>query len=254
MASLQSSRSSFARATRGGQASCTGARRDGSADRQLTPASRPFARRLLALLGLCLLVGVASACDRDTAATVASASASSGPSDELPVLGAVPAFRLTRESGVPFGSTELEGKVVIADFVFTSCGSVCPRLTRRMLDLQARVPRLGEGVMLASFSVDPENDTPAVLAAYARDAEADPGKWVFLTGELGAVQEVVKKGFKLGMGKLAAGASAEGHEGGVFHAERFVLLDRERRIRGYYRNEDDDVARLVRDATRLLDR
>lgn len=207
----------------------------------------------VALAGFAALLGLVGCDARGSSATAPSASAAAE-SGELPVLGQVPTFRFTRESGGPFGSTELEGKVVIADFVFTSCGSVCPRLTRRMLDLQARVPRLGAGAMLVSFSVDPENDTPAVLATYARDAKADPTKWVFLTGELGAVQDVVKKGFKLGMGKLAPGASAEGHEGGVFHAERFVLLDKERRIRGYYRNEDDDVARLVRDATQLLDR
>ena len=91
----------------------------------------------------------------------------------LPVLGEVPAFRLTSQDGRPYGSEELRGKVWVANFIFTSCTSSCPRLTSKMAIVQRRIRNTDESVHLVSFSVDPDNDTPARLAAYAEQYHYD---------------------------------------------------------------------------------
>ena len=86
------------------------------------------------------------------------------------------------ERGAPFANDAMLGHVSVVDFVFTRCPSSCPRLTARMGELQARLKKDGSDARLVSFSVDPENDTPPVLAAYAAKAGAEPGRWTFVTG------------------------------------------------------------------------
>jgi len=156
----------------------------------------------------------------------------------------LPAFELTSERGQPFGSKDLQGKVYVADFVFTSCPTVCPRLTERMAKIQHRSRNLGIAFQLVTFTVDPDNDTPQVLADYARSVHANPARWSFLTGPLGDVEKTVVQGFKLAMGK------EEVSEGifSIFHGERFVLVDQNGMIRGYYEATDAGTDALLRDA------
>jgi len=155
----------------------------------------------------------------------------------------LPAFELTNQDGQGFGSADLRGKVWIADFIFTSCPTVCPKLTKRMAELQQRGRNLGEAFHLVSFTVDPESDTPEKLAAFAREYHPNPRRWSFLTGPLGEVETTVVKGFKIAMGKeeVAPGLFS------VFHGERFVLVDQKGSIRGYYENSDEGLDDLMRD-------
>ena len=171
------------------------------------------------------------------------------PTAPKPVL-ELPAYTLTDHHGKPFGAADLRGKPYIADFVFTSCPSVCPRLTKRMVEVQKRTEDLGGSLRLVTFSVDPENDTPEVLAAYARKYGADEARWTFLTGPLGEVETVVLRGFKIAMGKK------ETTEGilEIFHGERFVLVDGEGKLRGFYDADDKGIEAIVRDARLVLDR
>src|SRR5580692_5689518 len=111
------------------------------------------------------------------------------------VYGHLPAFHLVNEQGQPVTQSSLLGHVTVVDFIFTRCPSSCPRLTARMAELQGRLARSKSGARLVSISVDPENDTPAVLAAYAARAQADPGRWSFLTGTAQDVESVVVSGF-----------------------------------------------------------
>ena len=93
------------------------------------------------------------------------------PAPPLPVLGAVPAFHLVDERGAPLRERRpCAATSTVVDFIFTRCPSSCPRLTARMAELQARLAKDGSDARLVSFSVDPENDTPPVLAAYAAKA------------------------------------------------------------------------------------
>jgi protein SCO1/2 len=170
------------------------------------------------------------------------------PRPPLPVFGQVPAFQLVDEHGAPYTAGSLQGHTTVVDFIFTRCPSSCPRLTARMGEIQKRLTSDGSGVRLASFSVDPENDTPAVLAAYAAKAGADPARWAFVTGPVDDIIGVVVRGFKVSAAKVARGAS----DYDVTHGDWFVLVDRAGQIRGYYGSEDgQDVGALVGDAERL---
>jgi protein SCO1 len=159
----------------------------------------------------------------------------------------LPAYTLTDHHGKPFGAANLRGKPYIADFVFTSCPSVCPRLTQRMLEIQRRTEDLGDALHLVTFSVDPETDTPERLAAYARKYEANEARWTFLTGQLGEVETVIVKGFKIALGKTETSPGIFD----IFHGERFVLVDGEGKVRGYYDANDEGVEAIIRDARRF---
>ncbi|HEX8680101.1 MAG TPA: SCO family protein [Chthoniobacterales bacterium] len=157
--------------------------------------------------------------------------------------GTAPAFALTNQNGEPFGSAQLQGKVWIADFIFTSCRGPCPLISSRMADMQK--PLAKSDVHLVSFTVDPETDTPEVLRDYAHRLQAQPGRWDFLTGPKDTLYELTQKGFKLAV-------QDEGAETGPDHATRAVLVDRKGTIRGYYDMlAPDTVAKLVADAGKL---
>ena len=104
------------------------------------------------------------------------------PHPPLPVLGQIPDFRLIDQRGAAFTTAQMRGHVTVVDFIFTHCPASCPRLTARMGELQARLASDRSDARLVSISVDPENDTPAVLADYGAKAHADPARWTFVTG------------------------------------------------------------------------
>jgi protein SCO1 len=159
----------------------------------------------------------------------------------LPMYGQIPAFELTSETGQPFHREALDGKVWVADFIFTTCTGPCPRLSSLMHNLQQSVISMPD-VRLVSFSVDPERDTPTALAQYAVRYHAQPERWKFLTGPRDSLDRLTRNDFKLG-----------NVDGKLIHSTRFVLLDRQSRIRGYYgTSEDDPVNQLVRDIKRVL--
>ena len=159
---------------------------------------------------------------------------------------ALPAFVLQNQYQKPYGSADLKGHVWVADFVFTSCPTVCPKLTKRMQEIQHRSRNLGDAFHLVTFTVDPENDTPERLATYAEAYHADPHRWAFLTGSLGEVEPTVVKGFKMAMGKdeLPAGSGLFS----IFHGEKLVLVDDQGFIRGYYDADDAGIEKLLHDA------
>jgi protein SCO1/2 len=156
-------------------------------------------------------------------------------SENPAVLGVAPDFSLIDQRGAEFRSTDLRGRIWVANFIFTRCTTMCPILTREMLDLQSRTASdpVGERVRLVSFSVDPEHDRPAVLAEYAAGHGADLDRWTFATGARAEIWELSKSGFKLPVGEAPPGA-----EDPLFHSDRFVLVDAEGRIRGYYGGMD----------------
>jgi protein SCO1/2 len=159
---------------------------------------------------------------------------------------ALPPFQLTDQWGKPFGSADLKGRIWVADFVFTSCPTVCPKLTKRMQEIQHRARNLGDAFHLVTISVDPETDTPEKLAAYAATYHATPTRWTFLTGPLDAIEPTVVRGFKIAMGKeeLAPGSGMFS----IFHGEKLVLVDPEGFIRGYYDADDEGITAMLHDA------
>ncbi len=158
------------------------------------------------------------------------------------MLGKVPAFELTQQDGSAYASKALDGKVWVANFVFTRCPTICPTFSAKMASIQKKT---GDAVRLVSFTVDPEFDTPEKLAAYATKFQATP-RWTFLTGERPAVEAIVIKGLMQTMVK------GDGSLMSIGHGSYFVLVDGKQQIRGFYRfNDDDSVERVVRDAATL---
>jgi protein SCO1/2 len=165
---------------------------------------------------------------------------------DLPRLGAAPAFTLVSESGTAVTTADYRGTVWIADFIFTRCGGSCPILSSRMLALSKKTADV-PAIRYVSFGVDPEYDTPEVLAAYARDLGADLSRWRFLHGERPVIRSLIKDGFKLAI----EDGPAESVEP-ILHSTRFVLVDGEGTIRGYYDGmEQPPVDVLEKDARAL---
>ena len=157
--------------------------------------------------------------------------------------GTAPAFLLTDQDGQPFDSARLKGKVWIADFIFTSCAGTCPEMSGKMARLQNRLNR---DIQLISVSVDPGRDTPPVLASYARRFKAEAGRWHFLTGDREKIAALVQQGFGL---SLAEGGSPQEP---VIHSIRFVLVDGNGVLRGFYDSTDPQaLEQLVHDANVL---
>ncbi len=168
----------------------------------------------------------------------------------LPELGSLPRFELVDQTGRPFGSADLAGRVWVASFIFTRCDTVCPIVTRQMARIQSHARNLEPAFHLVSISVDPEYDSPARLSEYARRYRASPRMWTFLTGRADAVRDTVVNGLRVSMGH-EAGAGAEG----ISHGTHLVLVDGAGRIRGYYDAASPGaVDQVVRDAALLVNR
>jgi cytochrome oxidase Cu insertion factor (SCO1/SenC/PrrC family) len=209
-------------------------------------------RALWALLAVVILVitaaGLHSAIKSARVARVLGESSLEGLQD----LGAVPAFTLTERSGRSVSSSDLRGSVWIADFIFTRCSGVCPMLTARFSRLERQLRRDGvDGVRLVSFSVDPSHDTPEVLRDYAARFKAPAAGWLFLTGDWEQMHRLIQGGFHVAMAKSDDPQVQPGEL--ITHSDRFVLLDRDLHIRGYYHGTDEaSVAQLQRDIRELL--
>jgi protein SCO1/2 len=145
---------------------------------------------------------------------------------------------LVDQEGRPFDPSTLRGKVWVAGFVFTTCPSSCPVVTKAMHDLRDRLDRYGlEEVEMVSFTVDPAHDTPAVLRQYMADQGLPSGNWRFVTGEPEAVFGLVRKGFKLGVGEREADATGVAYD--IAHSTKLALVDGDGGVRGFYGISDE---------------
>jgi protein SCO1/2/putative membrane protein len=159
------------------------------------------------------------------------------------------AFRFTERSGRTVTDADLADRVWIASFIFTRCPSSCPRISAVMKGFQARMAR--EGIQLVSLSVDPDHDTPEVLAKYARGLGSDPDHWWFLTAPKDEIYRFIRERFKLGVEGTTAEDQAAGAES-VAHSSKLALVDRGNRVVGYFDSTDPPaVRRLLRQAEHL---
>jgi protein SCO1 len=154
----------------------------------------------------------------------------------------VPNFSLTDQESRPVTRDSLKGRVWVASFFLSRCAGTCPMTSAKMASLQERIR--DPGVILVSFSMDPENDTPAVLKEYASRFRADAARWHMLTGEHAQITSIVD-----GLG-LAEGSGQQPKD--MIHSDRFVLVDREGNTRGDYDSNDPAAMdHLAEDATEL---
>jgi protein SCO1/2 len=147
--------------------------------------------------------------------------------NQLPILGQLPDFHFTESGGQPFGLSELKGKINVVDFMFTSCPMICPVMTAKMAKLYSDFA-IDTNVRFISITVDPQTDSLPVLRAYAIDHAITDNRWVFLRGPIEDVITLSEKGFMLSADRLPGG-----------HSTRFILVDNQGAIRGYYDSGDD---------------
>ena len=145
-----------------------------------------------------------------------------------PDLGAAPAFELTDHRNRKVSLDDLRGTPVVLDFVFTRCVAVCPAMSAQMERLRRDLPEDARFTRV-SITLDPEHDTPEVLRRYAAKRSA-PEDWLFLTAERQETTvTLAREGFHLAV-QTDTGDPANP----IVHSTRFVLIDGEGRIRGYY--------------------
>ena len=162
----------------------------------------------------------------------------------------IPAFSLVDQSGKSVTSSVTENKVYIADFFFTRCTSICPKMSTelsRVQDLFFNQPN----VILLSHTVDPENDNAEIIKAYAAEYKAVPGKWYFLTGEKEAIYKLAQGGYKIPAVDLGPETQSPGEM--FIHSEKLILVDQNQHIRGYYDGTNPkEVDRLILETKILL--
>ncbi len=170
---------------------------------------------------------------------------------ELPVYGQLPAYSLMDENGTPFGSSDLEGKVYIANFHFTSCPTLCPKIMAETQKIQKRVKGVGQAIAIVSYTVDPSRDSSQVLFKKAREVHANPYVWKFLTGPKNSMHDLVVGGFKVPMGDKE---EVEADMFDIAHTQKMVLVDGSGQIRGYYSLDRVSIDKLMIDVGLLINR
>ncbi len=158
----------------------------------------------------------------------------------------IPEFSFTNQNGETVGSKDAKDEIYVANFFFSTCKTVCPKMNEQMGKVQFAF-RNDPKFHIFSFTVDPETDSVPVLAAYAEKMKADNSKWWFLTGDKEKIYTLAREGFLI---PAAQGTKEEG----FFHSQDIILVDKQNRIRGVYDGtEPNEVDSLVDHAKLLLE-
>jgi protein SCO1/2 len=159
-------------------------------------------------------------------------------------------FRLQNQFGEEITLEDVKGKVFVAEYFFTTCGTICPIMTEQMTRVQHRF-RSNPNLKILSFTVDPEYDDIKVLNEYAKKYDAEKGQWHFLTGTREDLYNLARKSFFVLKPAEAANLGDAGSD--FIHTNNFVLVDQKLRIRGYYDGTDrDEVNQLMDDIEYLI--
>lgn len=154
-------------------------------------------------------------------------------------------FRLTNQNGKIITQRDYQDKIYVADFFFTTCPTICPKMTENMALIQARILDDSQ-VKLLSFSVTPQIDSVAQLKRYAIEKEVNDQKWNLVTGDKKEIYTLARKSF------LAVKEDGDGGPFDMIHTENFILVDPEKRIRGFYDGTDiKAMEELLQDITTL---
>ena len=150
-------------------------------------------------------------------------------------------FKLINQNGDTVTQEQYAQKIYIADFFFTTCPTICPVMTANMVDIQ-KIIQDDDEVMLLSHSVTPEIDSVPQLKKYALEKGVIDAKWNLVTGDKKQIYELARKSY------LAALDDGDGGPYDMIHTENFILVDKERRIRGFYDGtSSEEVAQLLED-------
>jgi protein SCO1 len=157
----------------------------------------------------------------------------------LPVYGQIASFTLTNQDGQPLSLSDLQGKVWVADIIFTRCPGPCLKMTRQMRELQAAFPAKSQA-KLVSLTTDPVFDTPPVLKTYAQRFGVDFNRWLFLTGTQKQIANLAIDSLKL----TAIEKKPEERESPVdlfVHSTIFVVVDKQAKLRGIFETSGEGI-------------
>ena len=143
-------------------------------------------------------------------------------------------FALTNQNGESISQDNYANKIYIADFFFTTCPSICPIMTKNMAKVQQQILN-DDDVLLLSHSVTPQIDSVAQLKKYALEKGVVDAKWNLVTGDKKQIYELARKSY------LAVKTDGDGGPFDMIHTENFILVDKERRIRGFYDGTNSDA-------------
>ena len=150
-------------------------------------------------------------------------------------------FSFTNQNGKTITQKDYEGKIYVADFFFTTCGTICPKMTTNLVDVQKAIIN-NPKVMLLSHTVFPEVDSVSVLKAYAIKHGVDDSKWNLVTGDKKEIYAMARKSYLA----VKMGKPSELYD--MVHTENFVLVDTKRRVRGFYDGtKKEEIQKLIED-------
>ncbi|HET7361345.1 MAG TPA: SCO family protein [Salinimicrobium sp.] len=156
-------------------------------------------------------------------------------------------FKLINQNGDTITQKDYKGKIYVADFFFTTCRTICPIMTGNMLKIQQEI-KDDPNIMLLSHTVTPKIDTVEQLKRYALKKGVIDEKWNLVTGDKKQIYELARKSY------LAVKTNGDGGKYDMIHTENFVLVDKERRIRGFYDGTDPQAVKKLLKDIEILER
>jgi protein SCO1/2 len=167
---------------------------------------------------------------------------------KLPVLGTIGViadFSFTNQDGKMVRPDKWKNKIVVVDFFFSHCTSICPKMTSNMKKIYGSFTNDKE-IQFASFSVDPERDSAAQLHGYAQRWEINTANWDLLTGDKRDIYRLARNSFRI------VATDGDGGPNDFIHSDKLVLVDKKARIRGYYDGTSDtEISQLLQDLKKL---
>ena len=158
----------------------------------------------------------------------------------------IPSFAFISQNGDTITEKSVAGKIYVTDFFFTTCPTICPVMKRQMTKVY-NAYKGNPDLLILSHSIDPEHDTQQVLNKYARDLGVNGNQWLFLTGQKEKIYEIGQKSY------MVTSKEDKSAEGGYIHSGAFILVDKDRHVRGMYDGTTEEgTAKLISDIQKLL--
>ena len=158
----------------------------------------------------------------------------------------IPSFKFVNQDGDTITDKTYDGKIYIADYFFTTCKSICPKMTTELLRVQEKFAYTNGLVQILSHTVNPENDSVPILKAYSNMVHADAKMWNFVTGEKKQLYDLARNGY------LLNATEGDGGPDDFIHSELFILVDKEKHIRGIFDGTNIQQVNNLLDAVKVL--
>jgi protein SCO1/2 len=158
----------------------------------------------------------------------------------------IPPFKFINQDGETITEKKYEGKIYVADYFFTTCKSICPKMATELQRVQDKFSYTNGMIQILSHTVNPENDSIPVLKAYSNTVHADAKMWNFVTGDKKQLYDIARNGY------LVNAMKGDGGKDDFIHSELFVLVDKEKHIRGIYDGTDIKAVNSLLDDLKVL--